>query len=403
MLIPRLEYVLFAGYLLAGPVMWAFYAWGMYEAQRRMVLIKQPREPVPPLAPSVAIFIPAKDERQRIGDCVRSALGQSYPNFRVVAVDDRSSDGTGAVLDELALRNSRLAVLHISELPNGWTGKCHALHQAAQAAADDWLLFVDSDVILESDALAAVLGLAIGRNYGLVSVLPRLECQTLWEGLLVPLAGAAFCALLGAALTNSNRSRCAVANGQFLLVRRDAYEAAGGHAAVRDQYCEDVVMARVFKRSGLRPRLSWGTDLCAVRMYDSFSKIMRGWSRIFFAADSGSPWRSLLGIAFVIVCCYSVFPALGWGIYRQIHPAGVVRGYCWIAASIVHWAAMTYQIGVMYHWTRNSRRYALAFPVTAVLLLAILVRAVRMCVTRRVEWRGTQYQYAMKHGVATGE
>jgi cellulose synthase/poly-beta-1,6-N-acetylglucosamine synthase-like glycosyltransferase len=399
------EYLIYALYFLVGPGMWGLYAIGMYQAQKRMELVKRPRDPVPHPAPSVTILVPAKDEQERIGDCLRSALAQNYPNFKVIAINDRSNDQTGQVMDEIARQDSRLCVVHIAKdaLPAGWTGKCHALHQGAQHADGQWLLFFDSDVILQPDALAATLGVAIKKNYGLISLLPRMESRTLWEGALVPLAGAAVAALFVAALNNNNQlPNTAFANGQFMLVRRDAYDAIGGHAAVRDQYCEDMVMARILKRTGLRPRVSWGLDLCSVRMYDSFSKIMRGWSRIFFASGSGSPWRSVLGIVYILVCCYSAAAAFAWGVYRHIHPVDSLAGYGWMATALVHWALMTCQIGIMYKWTLNPRRYALLFPVTSVFLLVIFARAVWMCLTKRVEWRGTHYQHAMDHGVAPG-
>jgi chlorobactene glucosyltransferase len=403
--IPWFEYAAYAVYFLVGPGMWGLYAIGMYQAQKRMELVKQPRDPVPVPAPPVTILVPAKDEQERIADCLRSALSQEYPNFNVIAVDDRSDDRTGQVMDQLAVENSRLKVVHVPKgaLPPGWTGKCHALHQGVQQADGQWLLFVDSDVILEPEALAATLGLAVKKNYGLVSLLPRMESRTLWEGVLVPLAGAAVAALFTAALNNNNQlPNTAFANGQFMLMRRDAYNQVGGHEAVKDQYCEDMMLARLFKRQGLRPRVSWGTDLCAVRMYDSLSKIMRGWSRIFFASAVGSPWRSILGIVFLLVCCYSAVPAFAWGIYRQLHPIDRFGGYGWLATAAVHWLLMTLQVGIMYHWTVNPRRYALLFPLAAAMLMAIFVRAVWMCLTKRVEWRGTHYQHAMDGGVVPG-
>jgi chlorobactene glucosyltransferase len=403
--IPWLEYFAYAAYFLVGPGMWILYAIGLYQAQKRMDLLKHPRDPVPLPNPPVTILIPAKDEHERIGDCLRSALAQNYTNFQVIAINDRSGDGTGRVMDEVAAQNPRLSVVHIPDggLPPGWTGKCHALHQGAQHARGNWLLCIDSDVILEPDALPATVGLAMKKDYGMVSLLPRMESRTIWEGALVPLAGAAVAALFTAALNNNNQlPNTAFANGQFLLMRRDAYDAIGGHAAVRDQYCEDMVLARLFKRNGLRPRVSWGTDLCSVRMYDSFPKIMRGWSRIFFASAVGSPWRSLLGIFFLIVCCYSAVPALLFGIYRHVRPIDALRGYGWIVTALVHYVLMTYQIGIMYRWTLNPRRYALLFPFTAALLIVIFARSVWMCLTKRVEWRGTQYRHAMDHGVVPG-
>jgi chlorobactene glucosyltransferase len=403
------EYIVYAIYFLVGPGMWVLYAIGMYQAQKRMELVKEPHDPVPPPPPPVAILIPAKDEQQRIGECLRSALAQDYPNFKVIAINDRSSDKTGAVMDQLAAENSRLSVLHIppNGLPDGWTGKCHALHEgvrwAAQTVSAQWFLFVDSDVILQPDALAAVLGVAVKKNFGLVSLLPKMESHSPWEGLLVPLAGAAVAALFTAALNNNNRlPNTAFANGQFMLIRRDAYESVGGHAAVRDQYCEDMVLARLFKRKGLRPRVSWGVDLCSVRMYDSLATIMRGWSRIFFASATGAPWRSLLGIFFLIVCCYSCIPAFAFGIYRNVHPINALGGWGWMGTAAAHWLLMTLAVGYMYSWTRNPRRNAWLFPLTGLLLMMIFVRSVWMCLTKRVEWRGTRYRHAMDQGVASG-
>jgi len=400
-----LEYSLYAGYFLVGPGMWILYAIGMYQAQKRMYLVRRPRDSVPSPCPRATILIPAKDEQERIGDCLRSALNQDYTNFQVIAIDDRSTDGTGSRMDELAKQNPKLSVIHIADggLPAGWTGKCHALHVGAKQAGGEWLLFVDSDVILEPDALSSTLGVAIKKDFGLVSLLPRMESRTLWEGALVPLAGAAVAALFTAALNNNNQlPNTAFANGQFMLMKRSAYDAVGGHEAVRDQYCEDMVLARLFKRNGHRPRVSWGTDLCSVRMYDSFAKILRGWSRIFFASAVGSPWRSILGIMFLLVCCYSAVPALAFGIYRQAHPIDFFGGLGWIITAFVHWALMTYEIGIMYRWTLNPRRYALLFPATGFLLMFIFARAVWMCITKKVEWRGTVYKHAMDHGVASG-
>jgi chlorobactene glucosyltransferase len=390
---PWAENAVFAAYFLAGPGMWALYALGLYQARKRMNLIRHPRDPVPN-PPPVTILIPAKDEEGRITDCINSALNQDYPNFNVIAIDDRSADRTGQTLDDLAAGNPRLAVVHIQpgELPAGWTGKCHALFEGVKRASGTYFLFVDSDVILQPDALRAAMGVSLKKNFGLVSLLPKMENHTLWEGLLVPLAGAAVTSLFAAALNNTNSlPNTAFANGQFMLIRRDAYEQVGGHSAVRDKYCEDMVLARLFKTAGLRPRISWGADLCAVRMYDSLGTIMRGWSRIFFASGVGSPWRSILGIVFLLLCCYSAFAAFAWGVYLQLHPAGSISGSLWMTTAFIHWAMMSFQVGIMYHWTLNPRRYALLLPITGLLLLAIFVRSVWMCLTKKVEWRGTSY------------
>lgn len=201
--------VLYVGYVLVGPLAWTLYAIGMYQAQKRMNLVKPPRKPVPDPAPGVTILIPAKDEGERIRDCIGTAIAQHYSKFRVIAIDDRSSDNTGQVMDALAALHPQLSVLHIPHqpLPGGWTGKCHALYQGVKhvdPAFGQWMLFVDSDVMLQPDALAATLGVAIAKNYGLLSLLPAMESHSFWEALVVPLAGAAVASLFTAPLNNTN-------------------------------------------------------------------------------------------------------------------------------------------------------------------------------------------------------
>src|SRR6185369_5381593 len=115
-------------------------------------------------------------------------------------------------------------------------------------------------------------------------------------------------------------TKTAFANGQFMLMTRKAYDACGGHERVKDRYCEDVAIARILKTAGFRPRVSWGNEFAAVRMYSSLAAIFRGWSRIYYAAQVGSPWRVLAAAWFVIACSFSAYAALVWGIWRSLHP-----------------------------------------------------------------------------------
>src|SRR3954470_14736309 len=148
------ETLLFAAYCLAGPVAWLFLGWGMMRGRRLMRLGRRPSIPLKGPAPRVTILIPAKDEGERIRDCILSALRQDYPNFKVIAVNDRSTDDTGAIMDRIAATEPNLTVVHIKEgtLPDGWTGKCNALFNAVRQAEGDYLLFIDSDVVVAPDA-----------------------------------------------------------------------------------------------------------------------------------------------------------------------------------------------------------------------------------------------------------
>ena len=416
----RIELILFGLYLLLGPSAWVFYGFMMYAGRRKMLLLKRPPDPftyegksVPP--PRVCILVPAKDEGERIRDCIESCLAQDYANLDVVAINDRSEDNTGAVMDDMAARNPRLKVLHNRTAPPpGWTGKNNALHQGVQhpaARAAEWLLFVDSDVVLEPDALSASMAVVLRKKFDLLSLLPRLESHSTWEGLLVPLAASAASSMYLVPLTNNHlMPNQAFANGQFLMISRPAYEALGGHEAVRAKYCEDVEIARILKPRGWKPRVAWGSEFCSVRMYSSLASIFKGWGRIFYAGRNGSPWRVLAAVAFVLLCCFSGYLALLWGLYRLARPATLFgfwhvpafgAGPAWVIASLVHLALLMVFLGTAYKWSGNPRRNAFAFPVAGSMLLAIFFKALKMCVTRKVEWRGTHYAHVI--GPTLGE
>jgi glycosyltransferase involved in cell wall biosynthesis len=387
-----LEWILGGVYLLLGPGAWALFGFGMIKGRKRMDLL---RKPLPALAdlPLVTILIPAKDEGERIRGCLRSALAQDYPQFEVIAVDDRSTDQTGSVMDEMASTDARLRVMHIKEgsLPTGWFGKSFALHNAVPSARGKWFCFVDSDVVLEPDVVSATIAVAEYKRFDLVSLLPRLESGSFWESLLVPLGGAATSAMYLLPFTNYNESKIAFANGQYLCVRRDVYEAVGGHEAVGGMFSEDVQIAKRVKKMGYRPRLSIGTDYAAVRMYSSPTAVFKGWARNFYAGSLGKPWRILAAIAFMLLCCFSAYAAIGWGVWRQVHPVTSVGGMGWLAAGAVHLILMTFFLSLMYRWSGNRPALALLFPLGGGLLLAIFGWSLWLCTRGKVEWRGTTY------------
>jgi glycosyltransferase involved in cell wall biosynthesis len=392
MSLTTLEWILGSVYLLLGPGAWLLFGFGMIKGRKRMDLL---RPPLPALerTPRVTILIPAKDEGERIEGCLRSALTQDYPDFEVIAVDDRSTDATGAIMDRLAREDGRLSVIHIrdGELPDGWFGKSHALHTAVAHATGEWFCFVDSDVVLQPTAVSATIAVGEYKRFDLISFLPRLESGSFWESLIVPLGGAATSAMYLLPFTNYNESKIAFANGQYLCIRKSVYQAIGGHEAVGGLFSEDVQIARRVKGMGYRPRLSIGTDYAAVRMYSSPAAVFRGWARNFYAGSLGRPYRILAAIAFVLVCCFSAYAAIAWGVWRQIHPINAFGGTGWLAAGSVHLIAMTFFLSVMYHWSGNRRALALLFPLGGGLMLAIFANALRLCAIGRVEWRGTTY------------
>jgi len=299
-----IERTVFEVYLAVGPAAWLLFGFFMTNGRAHMQLVKRPAGKVHSPPPKISVFIPAKDEGERIRDCLLSALNQDYPNYEVLAINDRSTDNTGAVMDEIARANPKLRVVHIrdGELPEGWTGKCNALHRAYQHATGQWLLFIDSDVVIAPDALSVTASRAEWRDYDLLSLLPKLESHTFWEEVLVPLGAGGVTVMYTVSLTNRDYLKnIAFANGQFLFIKRKAYDDMGGHARVRDKFTEDLEIARYLKRNGGKVRISWGTEIASVRMYNSLDATIRGWGRSYYAASLGRPWRILLGIGFIFV------------------------------------------------------------------------------------------------------
>ncbi len=350
--------------------------------------LRRPLVSLPDDLPRVTVLIPAKDEGERVRICLQSVLAQDYPNFSIVTIDDRSTDDTGGVLDQIAAATGgKVRSLHVPHggLPPGWLGKCHALHVGAKDASGAWLLFVDSDVRLQPDALRAAIALALARNYDAVSLMTALECQTFLEKLVLPLAAGAWSVMNTISLTNDDKRASAYANGQFFLIRRGVYDAAGGHEAVRDQITEDVELARLLKRRGGRVRLFLGSTFASTRMHANLPQMLRGWGRIYSGTSHRSPWRILAVATFLLVCGFSAYAALGWSTAsREPQP--------WLIASLAHWALMTLALATVYADSRNSRRYALLFPLGGAVLLGILAFAIRWCITGRIEWRGTVFQ-----------
>lgn len=363
-----------------------------------MHLLKRPLRSGDGPPPSVTILVPAKDEGERMRACLESILGQDYPDFELIAINDRSTDQTGAIMDEMAAAHPhRMRVLHIPHepLPPGWTGKCNALRNAVGLARGEWLLFVDSDMILERDAVSAAIGRAARHGYDLFSILPRLEAHTFWEALIMPIGGAALSVMFLVSLANKDYlRRHAFANGQFMLIRRSAYEAIGGHEPVKGMFGEDVALARLIKSRGYKTRISWGAQFASVRMYATLADIMRGWARQYFAPSLGSPWRIIGGVLFLLIGCFSSLAAIGWGAYQAAVgavDAVPVERWAWLLTGGVHWLLLTVTLALVYGWSGNRRWFGLLWPAGLAMLLAIFFKALRMCQTRRVTWRGTSY------------
>ncbi len=350
------------------------------------------REPDPPL---VTAIIPAKDEEATLGDCLASVRSQSYPNLEILVVDDRSDDRTADVALEHAALDPRIKLISIRDLPAGWTGKTHALHVAAEQARGRWFWFLDADTRHEPDSLTIVLEYARGHGAAMASLLPEMRCESFWERVVQPLAGVILVQSYPLFWANDPKRKLAFANGQYILISREAYEAVGGHAAVRDKFVEDIHLARLVKGAGLGSRTAIAHGIGSTRMYTSLPQLIRGWSRILYDALDRNPlkltWQILDPVLFSKSAHVALVAALA--MLALGRPGGPFPLYL-LALSLAHHALNYTCLRRLYVLSVPQTRHVAWYPLAGLVLDVILLRSIRMCLTGRVTWRGTSYKEA---------
>jgi chlorobactene glucosyltransferase len=246
--------------------------------------------PQPPNFPRFSVLVPARNEEENIGNCVSTILSQDYPDFQLIVLDDNSTDRTWEILQKFDSKDTRLKLLKGKPLPQDWLGKHWACHQLAQTADGELLLFVDADTTYQPDMLRHAAGAIIAEKAALISALPRQIVVTWSELLSVP--AFYFSILCGIPLGLANRQRNPLlfsVLGQFLLFRREAYTAVGGHAGVRQNVVDDLAIGR--KVIGMRFAYSLldGNGQVSCRMYRNFHQTWTGLTKSTFASFNSDP------------------------------------------------------------------------------------------------------------------
>ena len=223
--------------------------------------------------PEVSVIVPARNEAANLENCLRSLVGQPGPSYEIIVVDDHSTDRTREIAEEFPA-----TVISADPLPDGWSGKCNACWSGARVAKGKWLLFTDADTKHSEDSISQGLHEAQENGAAMLSYSPKQEVHSFAERALMPLIFAELAATYRPKEVSDPNSPAAAANGQYLLIRRDAYDAVGGHAAVAQAILEDVELAKRVKQAGykLQFRLS---DAVTTRMYRSFPQMWEGWTK----------------------------------------------------------------------------------------------------------------------------
>lgn len=339
----------------------------------------------------LSIIIPARNEAGTIETVVASVLATTYEPFELIVVDDRSNDDTVRIVARLAAADPRVRLVRGRELESGWFGKPWACVQGYRAARGELLCFTDADTRHEPTLLEHAVGTLEEQNAALVTVMPFQRTVTFWERTIMP----QIWALLGfryhpAAVNRATRARDVIANGQFILVRRDAYEAVGTHAAVKHEVAEDLAIAQAFVRHGHRIRLAFAESLMETRMYTGLRDIVEGWSKnIYLGGRRSFPdepvRRAFVPAALLGTMTFWLVPPVALvGAALGLVPALLPAATAAVALSLVFWA-------IIVHGMRLSVFNALLYPLGAAMALYIVLRSA-LRGSRRVEWRGRVYK-----------
>lgn len=346
--------------------------------------LRRPPATPPPVDEPITVLLPLRDEAARVTPCLRSLLAQQgVPRLRVVVLDDGSTDGTAEVVRAEVDGDRRVTLRTGAPLAAGWLGKPHACWQLARHAdpTATVLVFVDADVVLAPHAVAAAVTTLRASGATLLSAYPKILVESVADRLVQPLLQWLWLTFLPLrAMERSPRPSLAAAGGQFLLVDRVGYEAAGGHGAVHDKVLEDIELARAVKRSGGRIALADGSRLARCRMYDSWPELRDGYTKSLWASF-GSPVAAaavlaLFGLLYVVPLPLAVaatltgapvgglaaFVAYLLGVTGRVVSARATGGRCWPDA--------------------------LAHPVSVVVLGWLTIRSYHLRKRHRLSWRG---------------
>jgi chlorobactene glucosyltransferase len=350
------------------------------------------KHPIPEPLPLISVIIPVRNEARNIRRCTQALLNQTYPNYELIIVDDRSSDTTPQILVELSTNNPRLQVIHGSELPPGWAGKPHALVQGAEAAHGEWLCFMDADTFAIPELLWSTYRWALQSQADLFSILTHQELGSFWERTILPLVFLGLSFGFPAGRVNDPTKPDAISNGQFILIKRSVYEHVGGHTSVKDRVDEDKAIAIVVKRAGCRLVLADGRKVASTRMYTSLPEMWEGWTKNIYLGLLDRLWLllfgAILGLTVSIVLPFWLLGGLVWLASAGGMPAAVVA-----VEAVVLWGYLLWKRLQACRAFGLPGGYAFTFPLGAFIFTSMMVASAYNVISGHgVIWKGRRYQ-----------
>lgn len=340
------------------------------------------RKPVSPSGNQcVSIIVPARNEEQDIQACLASLLQLDYENYEIIAVNDRSTDHTGEIMERLAAAaQERLRVIHHRELPPGWLGKTHAMWKAANESNGQWLLFTDADVLFKPDSLRRALGYAEAAKADHLVLFPQMIMKTPGEYMMIAFFQTMFVFGHRPWKVADPKTKDHMGVGAFNLIRRGTYEAIGTYATLRMEVLDDMKLGKVVKNAGFAQRNVFGGDLISIRWARGAMGVVDNLTKNFFAVLSFQKWRTVIS-AFGLV-------------FLNLMPfVGVWFAHGWQRLPYAIALASMFSIYVGMSWrSRVPAYYFLLHPISTALFTYTLLRSMVLTVRNDgIVWRGTKY------------
>jgi cellulose synthase/poly-beta-1,6-N-acetylglucosamine synthase-like glycosyltransferase len=360
---------------------------------------------LPPAPGLLSIVIPAHNEARVIEASVRGLRAQTRRNFEAIYVLDRCTDRTRDLLVSAAEGDPRIRFIENDSCPPDWAGKCNACRVGAAAATGEWLLFTDADCRFAPDLLDAMLAIAHARGTALLSAVGRLTFRRRFERFLQPVASVVLFRIFPPEKANRDQRRWPFANGQFLLFRREAYDAIGGHEAVKDALLEDLAFAWRLHRDGARLGLVDASRRMEVSMYDSLQAMRSGWTRIYIESCARRPDRLVKGaIELMVISVLLPAAAAFAAVFGSIGALDGREGSIAVAgAGMVSLALGFSAVAFLHQRQRAPLVGAVVHPVAAFMVARWLLDGARMLRNRvPIRWGGKEYVLEPRVGKRRG-
>jgi glycosyltransferase involved in cell wall biosynthesis len=376
----------------ANPFVWAFlviaFVWlrRIYITIRALHLVPvvRPSRDEKPCSnyPLISVVVPAKNEETNIHDCIASFLKQDYPNIEIIIANDNSVDDTEAIIRSFG---DRVTCFNVLPTPEGWSGKNYAVHTALEKASGEWFLFSDADTRHEPESVSSAFRHAVHHDLGFLTLTPRCLAESLAEKMIQPTAMGYMGLWFPLDRINAPGSPLVFGNGQFLFIKRSAYEEIGGHAAVSGEMHEDFALMRNAKLYGVPAQCAIGVPVYGTRMYDSFPSIWRGWRRIFLLSFRKE--RFSVFMKAVSVFAFSFMPFLLYGVVLLQNVRNQDARFTLAVGTIVLVLIMSICLAICVILKVN-KRYVLYHPVAALVLSFIMLDVLWMSATnKKIIWR----------------